>query len=469
VPTIEHPILLQSQIPDPYQAPQPVSHPPTDFDLTSSTVADATEPHFLAYPKTSIIISPQPPADVLTYAAQQSLLTTEQPMMIDDNGDLTSCTASLPTLRNSYGKQARERFVVNNLNKHVQVLLDCPFGKDRRDISFVFEPRLRHVLLPLVFSGFLTDHDWTQFSTGCPEARVLLSLIQDHADVDFNPLRIPYPPGALQETTLNTDRVRMLTAALLYFEGNPASLIRWIQGSHVGANRDHVAVLTRWKPIWRPDTHAHLTRIWLHGCPAKLAATSTEKNYRSYFAYGNHKSYYEDPDKSMKALVKDFRRGFVMAFDLRVSYYMLYCHLNPLGMVDLHHRTKNPRPIVDSSFHALPDSMAVNDWTSKHNEPPLEFASAFPHSLVSLWNFRISYPSLEIYMGDDDVSGAFRWPKYHPVAAAMNSSRQNGVHVVNTGLTFGGETSPSNFEPHANARQQTARHLWSHPRIVEIA
>ena len=40
---------------------------------------------------------------------------------------------------------------------------------------------------------------------------------------------------------------------------------------------------------------------------------------------------------------------------------------------------------------------------------------------------------------------------------------------MNTGLTFGDNTSPSNWEPFARARQQLAQHLWHKPDIMEQA
>ena len=427
----------------------------------------------MAYPKTSHVVTPKPPPNALTLAEQQRLALPDvdgTPCIIGDDGMPVDCTERLPTLRNSYNRQQRENFAKQHLDKHVQAMLNCPFGKDRADISFVGEASLRHVLLPLSFSGFVTEQDWQNFGVAIPEVHVLQRLIEDHLDVDFNPLRNAFPREALLETELNHDRVRMQTAALLYFEGNVASLIRWMQGPHTGAHRDHATTLQRWKGVLRDDTWEYLFRIMVHGCPAKcIKAESTERNFRSYFHYGNHKTLLEDPAKSMKALVKDFKRGYVLVFDKRSTYYILHCHLNPIGMVDLNHPYKNPRPVVDSTFHPLPDSMAVNDWTTKSTEPPLEFPTAFYELLYWFLNMRATYPRKDILLGDDDASGAFRHAKYHPAVAAMHSSRQNGHHVVNTGQTFGGETSMFNWEPFANARKQVARHLWHHPDIVELA
>jgi hypothetical protein len=63
-------------------------------------------------------------------------------------------------------------------------------------------------------------------------------------------------------------------------------------------------------------------------------------------------------------------------------------------------------------------------WTHKDNEPPLTFAGAELGFMIWLYNLRITYPSLEIYIADDDISGAFRLMRYHPncMAGVLDSS-----------------------------------------------
>ena len=135
------------------------------------------------------------------------------------------------------------------------------------------------------------------------------------------------------------------------------------------------------------------------------------------------------------------------------------CHLTPQGVVDLNTIYKNPRPIFDSSFRPYPWCFAINDWTSKDTEPPLTFSKAEMNFMIWLYNLRITYPWLEIYIADDDVSGAFRLMKYHPNLTAMHTSMQCGYAVVNTGGTISDNTSPSNVDPIGLARRQLAWYL----------
>jgi hypothetical protein len=90
--------------------------------------------------------------------------------------------------------------------------------------------------------------------------------------------------------------------------------------------------------------------------------------------------------------------------------------------------------------------MAINDFTSKHSEPEIVFPLAWICYLTWLWNLRITNPRLELYLGGDDVSGAFRQVKYNPNQVAMHAFLVFGVLFMSTGQTFGDCTSPANWE-----------------------
>jgi hypothetical protein len=52
----------------------------------------------------------------------------------------------------------------------------------------------------------------------------------------------------------------------------------------------------------------------------------------------------------------------------------------PLGMVDLKKYLKMPCPVFDSTYQAMEWSFAINDWTTKTDEPNVTFAQAFINS-----------------------------------------------------------------------------------------
>ena len=82
---------------------------------------------------------------------------------------------------------------------------------------------------------------------------------------------------------------------------------------------------------------------------------------------------------------------------------------------------------------------------------------------------RISYPHLEIYPIDNDITRGFRHCKYQPNLVAMHCYMVYGILLMATGVTFGDTGSPGNFEAIPRARQQVVMYLWSRPDIISAA
>jgi hypothetical protein len=163
-------------------------------------------------------------------------------------------------------------------------------------------------LLPLWKSGFLEDdhQTWSALRTASPETRTLLDLIREYGDVDFNDLR-GYPANWRTETELNETRVRMATAALLYFDGDAAALVRWVGGPHVAAHQPTETALQYLQGKISPATLAHLSGLFRSGIAAVCNAASSEANFQAFLRYGNHVTVDEAPTKTYQGLVK--RKG----------------------------------------------------------------------------------------------------------------------------------------------------------------
>lgn len=143
---------------------------------------------------------------------------------------------------------------------------------------------------------------------------------------------------------------------------------------------------------------------------------------------------------------------------------------SPQGLVDVLHDRRKPRPLLSNSiFRPWPGAMAINDWMSKHNKPKLHFAQSFLNFCIWQWNLALTCPDSDRHTGDDDVQCAFPRIKYNPQLVAMHSSISNGTLSMSTDLSFGDNSSPSNWEPIARARQQLAQHLWHKPDIITRA
>jgi hypothetical protein len=71
--------------------------------------------------------------------------------------------------------------------------------------------------------------------------------------------------------------------------------------------------------------------------------------------------------------------------------------------------------------------------------------------LTWIYNLWITYPDLEIYLFDDDVTAAFWQPKYHPNVISGKAYQIGKYLFISTGLTFGDCSSPPTWEPFAAA------------------
>ena len=361
-----------------------------------------------------------------------------------------------------------EMFASTILPTSVQVQLDQAFGKDSLDQSFYSQKSLCHVLLPLLKSGYLSCRSTKALEKASFRARQLQQLRKKYSPIDFRPLQ-GYQHDWEATTSIRPDWKAMTSACVLHYNGDIATVVRFIGGPHVNQHINTTEVLTKLEPILTPDVFKDITRILTSGAPALCNAEASSSNFNAFMKYGNHKSVEENQEKFEQTIIKQSKRGLTIIMDPNLVHFTLNTHLTPQGLVDIMHPRRKPRPVFDSSFRPWPGAHSINDWTNKVNEPALHFADAFNQFSIWHWNLAITYPQHDRHTGDDDVQCAFPRVKYNPNLVAMHSALSNNTLIMNTGLTFGDCTSPSNWDPIARARQQLAQTLWHDPDILERA
>ena len=405
------------------------------------------------------IVPPPVPGREAIETAQETAYPRESAITATRSQQESGKYSVTPTVGNTVAKNEREKFL-RSLPTRVQVKLEQKFGKDRAAQSFKSEACLRHVLIPLYKSGFLLrENEWNNFGEAFHMVKLFITIWDEHANINFAEIK-GFHKDWDAATRIDPKRVRMFTAALLHFDGDIADTVRWIGGPHVGAHRDIEKTLRHLRGKVDTLTHDTLEASWKDGVPKLCNAEATEENFRAYLEYGNHETVTKKPELAYKTLLKDSKRGYCLLFDPRMVFFALNCHVTPIGLVGIDKKYKKPRPIFDSSFRPKPMFSGINDWTTKATEPPLHFATSFMNYLRLIYDLRVTYPKKEIYLGDDDISGAFRHMKYNPNLVGMHSCVIAGYLACSTGMTFGDNTSPSNFEPIADARRQLAKYLW---------
>ena len=142
----------------------------------------------------------------------------------------------------------------------------------------------------------------------------------------------------------------MTSACLLHYNGDVATVGRWIGGPHTNAHIDVPTTLAKLKPIIDPEIWQDLSRILTTGAPAKCNAMATEDNFQSYLKYGNHKSVQNNQPVFEQTIIKQSKRGLTLIMDPELIHFTLNAHLSPQGLVDVIHTRRKPRPLSDSSF-----------------------------------------------------------------------------------------------------------------------
>jgi hypothetical protein len=94
----------------------------------------------------------------------------------------------------------------------------------------------------------------------------------------------------------------MTTACLLHFDGDVATMVRWIGGPHVNAHLNVATILATLQPI--PDIYSDVKRILTFGAPAVCNAEASESNFQAYLTYGNHQSVTQNQSVFESTIVK---------------------------------------------------------------------------------------------------------------------------------------------------------------------
>ena len=142
-----------------------------------------------------------------------------------------------------------------------------------------------------------------------------------------------------------------------------------------------------------------------------------------------------------------------------------HVHVTPNGIIII--PVKNHRLTWDGNIRLKWYSQPIRDVTYTANEPPICYGTACNRHLTRIWNLRISYPWDEIFLWDDDVTGAFHYNKFNPEIIGAFASVLLHILFISCGLQFGCTFSPANFEPIAQARQHLAEHLCDDVTLVD--
>jgi hypothetical protein len=328
------------------------------------------------------------------------------------------------------------------------------FGKDNLAQVYTTEPVFFHVLFPLLKLGFLAFREMRRLFVAVPPASKLWHEYQRVKDLDWSPL-CSWNMNWQDQTEIDDHRVDMRLSMLFHFNLDLAAVHRAIGGNHVGSHRDPDVILPRLSGLLDDRMLSEIRRIYTDGCPCRFNDSGTAKEFAEALEYGNHPSLNDHLDKVMKTMNKEDRKDQVLTFPEWVAMFIQHLMTTAQGYVML--PGKNDRLVFDASYMLHSESRPFNHRVDLIHEPEILYGGSWLEYLKYLYNLRITYPDKEIVVFDDDVTGAFRQPKYHPNVISAKAYIIGKYLFVPTGLTFGDKPSPPSFEPLARARMALSR------------
>ena len=361
--------------------------------------------------------------------------------------------------------------LVHDFNKHYDQkfgkfpsrarLASRGFGHPSKKHCFTSEVIFDHILVVIYKSNYLSHSEVTILNKCHLLYEHLYKTLQRTMSIDFRDINVP-DPNYMDQTEVSREKQEKFLAAALYYDLHLGSVMRYAGDNYTGEFRDVDYIMSQIKGIAPDEICDNVKKLLTTGAPHEMHGHSTHENFTTYKEYGNHKSILLKPEKIKKVMHKENKYCYAMAFPSWIARFVPNMHLTPQGLVVK--PGKNDRLIFDASIKLEWDSYNINMATDNSTAPKIYYGDKFRMHLQRIWNLRISFPLLDIYLWDDDVSGAFRQGKYNPEVAAAFCFIIFGILWLPCGQTFGGNTSPHCYEPLANAREYLAKH-FSHKRF----
>lgn len=355
-------------------------------------------------------------------------------------------------------------FLYGKKPNHIELIHNTSFGKPRENSSFTGEQNLWTNLLTVCKSGYLDTPELTAVATTHPLMEHMLHTYATHAIVDFTDLnQIDENYASYEEVPQH--KTKQFTACTLFYNMHLGSVMRYLGNNYTNQHIDVDEIMKECKNVVPEDIRQDLHRVLTKGSPNKVDGDVSYQNFLDYYFYQNHSTVSKNPAKVKKAVLKEFKSCWIFILPIWMARFIPNGQITPHGLIVKLH--KNDRIVFDASCLLHPESRCLNMFSSKDTEPKIHYKYSWIKYLIRLWNLRISYPLLDILMMADDVSGAFRQPKYNPEIISGFMYILANYLCVSCGLNFGNNFSPSSFEPYAQAREYLAQHYFERDDLVE--
>jgi hypothetical protein len=252
--------------------------------------------------------------------------------------------------------------------------------------------------------------------------------------------------------------------AMIHFGLDPGKFVCFLSGKYTGQYWDVHCTLDAIQDQVTSDNYGHIKRILLDGCPAQLTFKEPSSNKLEFISHGNSKSFVENPQRVQKTMNKEDRYSHLVPMD------PLLCKLSPY----LHHSMqsivikdgKNNRIVWDGSTVTWPTDIVMNQVTPVAQEAPVTFGHVKSQIYTDIYNTRISYPTVPIFLGLADVKTCFRYPRIHADLTGAFVFIADELYNLATAMVFSLTASASSWEVFRQAIEALTKVFANRPNLI---
>ena len=322
------------------------------------------------------------------------------------------------------------------------------------------------IVLPLFASGYLDVYDYEVVEHVNKRLSRLVPKHLSWCNVDTTPLQEPRWNYAEQKS-IDPHRVDMASAQFIRCGGDPDKLVRFFSGEYILAHLDREGILERIKPHATADDYDHIARILYDGCPAELSFDEANETRLRSFERGNQPTYHRHPKKARKAMNKEDKNSFTIPIHEDLAFFSPFCRSTPMGAtsksgsIDL-------RIVWDGSTKQFYHDVVLNEVTPTRREAPITFGATESCFDKDIYEYRVSYPNDTIYLGFEDVTSCYKFPKVHPaLSGAFGFFDSFGLYHLATSMVFGSVVSANQWEPFRRTIEILSKHYQDMEGLVE--
>jgi hypothetical protein len=323
---------------------------------------------------------------------------------------------------------------------------------------------LDNVIVIILRDGHFNDEDMENIGKLNPLYCEMISDVMQLSNYDFAELRNPRI-GYESQSEIQQHRVDMATAGMIHYGLHPGMFVRYVGGEYVAESRNVEKVIADISPYASKEDVDHVRRILTQGCPSMLNFFEPSSSKLQSIHRGNQRTIIDYPDIVKDTMNKLDKNSQVIPIKSWILHFSPYLHHTPQSMVLK--EGKKPRMVWDGSTKFDPFDVVLNEITPTELEAEIDFGSAKQRLLISIYNWRISFPDDDIYLAMEDLTACFRIPRIAADLTGAFGFMIGFLFFLATSMVFRSNTSASSWEPFRRSIEALIPIYFNRPELVE--